>query len=179
MAADPESKHPTSPVLARWRETASRPGALPRGPRPRVQAPRELPAAPPADPVDVEGRAAPGEAAPRDLAVVAPSEAAPRDLAVVAPSEAAPRDLAVVAPSEAAPRDPVALLAEIEEAIAAAAPPAFVAVARAALDPLRAALGAPGAERDPAALLPAFEQAEDILEALLLLPARPPPPVES
>lgn len=137
VAADPESKHPTSPVLARWRETASRPGALPRGPRPAAS--RELPAAPPADPVDVEGRAA---------------------------------------PREAAPRDPVALLAEIEEAIAAAAPPAFVAVARAALDPLRAALGAPDAERDPAALLPAFEQAEDILEALLLLPARPPPPVE-
>ncbi|WP_437603036.1 hypothetical protein [Sorangium sp. So ce590] len=150
MAADPESKHPTSPVLARWRETASRPGALPRGPRPAAS--RELPAAPPADPVDVEGRAA--------------------------PREAAPRDPVVAAPREAAPRDPVALLAEIEEAIAAAAPPAFVAVARAALDPLRAALGAPDAERDPAALLPAFEQAEDILEALLLLPARPPPPVE-
>ncbi|WP_437580611.1 hypothetical protein [Sorangium sp. So ce887] len=166
MAADPESKHPTSPVLARWRETASRPGALPRGPRPRVQAPRELPAAPPADPVDVEGCAA-------------PSEPAPRDLAVAAPSEPAPRDPVVAAPSEAAPRDPVALFAEIEEAIAAAAPPAFVAVARAALDPLRAALSAPDAERDPAALLPAFEQAEDILEALLLLPARPPPPVES
>lgn len=134
MAAGPESKHPASPLLARWRETARGSGAPPAVSWIRAPAPSPLPEEPPQDPVDVAGV-----------------------------QRGAPVDVAV-------PPDPAALLAEIEGAIAAAAPgsPAVAEVARAALDPIRAALAAPEAERDLAALLLAFEQAEDILEALLL-----------
>lgn len=134
MAAGPESKHPASPLLARWRETARGSGAPPAVSWIRAPAPSPLPEEPTQDPVDVAGV-----------------------------QRGAPVDVAV-------PPDPAALLAEIEGAIAAAAPgsPAVAEVARAALDPIRAALAAPEAERDPAALLLAFEQAEDILEALLL-----------
>lgn len=135
MAAGPESKHPASPLLARWRETARGSGTPSAVPWIRAPAPSPLPEEPPQDPIDLQGSAPTGEATPPD---------------------------------------PAALLAELEDAIAAAAPgsPAVAEVARAALDPLRAALAAPEAERDPAALLLAFEQAEDILEALLLS-ARP------
>jgi hypothetical protein len=132
MGADPEIKHPASPLLARWRETAPRPGTLPAAPAAQPRSGAPAPAAQPRSDVCA---------------------------------------------GAAAPPDPAVLLAEIEEAIAAAAPPEAVEIARAALDPICAALSAPASERDPAALLQAFEQAEDILEALLLA-VRTPPPME-
>ncbi|MFS8070499.1 MAG: hypothetical protein ACMG6S_29390 [Byssovorax sp.] len=74
-------------------------------------------------------------------------------------------------PTTALPAD---LLADLQTALSSGQPPMPPAVASALLADLQRAVATPGSVK-PAALLHAFEQLEDVLEAVLLLPAPAPP----